>query len=97
MIEDLNQRLRERGLSLKINKKIKEFLVEKGYDPKFGARPLRRTIEEYIEDPLSEDVLRGKFGLGASIKAELKKETVVFSGTKGQRKKLPKKADALSH
>lgn len=88
MIEELNQRLKERGLSLKINKKIKDFLVEKGYDPKFGARPLRRTIEDQIEDPLSEDVLRGKFGIGSNIKAELKKDKIIFSGTKG--KKSPK-------
>jgi ATP-dependent Clp protease ATP-binding subunit ClpC len=97
MIEELNQRLQERGLSLKINKKVKDFLVEKGYDPKFGARPLRRTIEEHIEDPLSEDVLRGKFEPGASIKAELKKDAVIFSGTSGQRSKRRKKADAFSH
>ena len=39
----------------------KEFLIDKGYNPEFGARPLRRAIERYIEDPLSEDLLRGKF------------------------------------
>ena len=39
----------------------KEFLIDKGYNPEFGARPLRRAIERYIEDPISEALLRGKF------------------------------------
>ncbi len=54
-------RLRERGLSLELTEPAREFLVEQGTDEKFGARPLRRTISTKIEDPLSEDILRGKY------------------------------------
>jgi len=54
-------RLNERGLSLDLSQEAREFLIDKGYDPKFGARPLRRAIEQYIEDPISEDILKGTF------------------------------------
>ena len=55
------KRLVEHNLHLELNSASKEFLINKGYNPEFGARPLRRAIEKYIEDPLSEDMLRGKF------------------------------------
>jgi ATP-dependent Clp protease ATP-binding subunit ClpC len=55
------KRLIEHGLHLELDNAAKEFLIDKGYNPEFGARPLRRAIERYIEDPLSEDLLRGKF------------------------------------
>ena len=48
-------------MKLELTEQAKEFLIDKGYSPEFGARPLRRAIEHYIEDPLSEDMLRGKF------------------------------------
>jgi ATP-dependent Clp protease ATP-binding subunit ClpC len=48
----------------------KSFLVEKGFDPKFGARPLRRAIQKYLEDPLAEEILRGTFKEGAKIVAK---------------------------
>ncbi len=55
------KRLTEHGLKLELSDQAKEFLIEKGYSPEFGARPLRRAIEHYIEDPLSETMLRGEF------------------------------------
>jgi ATP-dependent Clp protease ATP-binding subunit ClpC len=55
------KRLVEHNLHLELEDAAKEFLIDKGYNPEFGARPLRRAIERYIEDPLSEDLLRGKF------------------------------------
>ena len=55
------KRLTEHGLRLELTDQAKEFLIDKGYNPEFGARPLRRAIEHYIEDPLSEAVLRGEF------------------------------------
>lgn len=94
MIGDINTRLEEKDISLKIAKSVKDFLVEKGYDPKLGARPLRRAIEEYIEDPLSEDVLKGKFGYGSKITLTLNKDNIEFKGTKGTLKKaLPAKKE----
>jgi ATP-dependent Clp protease ATP-binding subunit ClpC len=55
------KRLTEHGLRLELSDRAKEFLIDKGYNPEFGARPLRRAIEHYIEDPLSEAMLRGEF------------------------------------
>jgi ATP-dependent Clp protease ATP-binding subunit ClpC len=82
LLFDVNRRLEEKGLALKVSKKIRKFLVENGYDPKFGARPLRRTIEEYIENPLSEEVLKGRFSFGMEIKAEISGDQISFSGKK---------------
>ena len=80
MVAEINKRLEEKGFMLAVTAKAKKYLVEKSYDPKYGARPLRRTIEEYIEDPLSEQVLRGKFTYGTEIRVDLKKEEIVFAG-----------------
>ncbi|NQT29655.1 MAG: ATP-dependent Clp protease ATP-binding subunit [Candidatus Saganbacteria bacterium] len=85
MVGEINSRLEEKALSLKLNKKAREFLVEKGYDPKLGARPLRRALTEYVEDPLSEEVLKGKFGYGSKITLKADKDKIVFSGTKGKK------------
>jgi len=65
-VAKVNLRLKEHGLTLQLNDDAREFLLEKGTDEKFGARPLRRTISSMIEDPLSEDMLRNKYA-GKSI------------------------------
>ena len=71
-IVDLNltyvqQRLKEYQLSLQATEEAKELLAEKGYDPQFGARPLRRTIQRLVEDPLSEGLLSGRFKAGDMV------------------------------
>ncbi|MCK5225888.1 MAG: ATP-dependent Clp protease ATP-binding subunit [Planctomycetes bacterium] len=68
------KRLTEHGLKLELTEQTKEFLIEKGYNPEFGARPLRRAIEHYIEDPLAEAVLAGEFKGKNLIKIEVKDE-----------------------
>ncbi|MHC4265321.1 MAG: ATP-dependent Clp protease ATP-binding subunit [Planctomycetota bacterium] len=68
------KRLTEHGLRLELTEQSKEFLIDKGYNPEFGARPLRRAIEHYIEDPLSEAVLRGEFKDKNLIKIDVKDE-----------------------
>ncbi|MDD5613764.1 MAG: ATP-dependent Clp protease ATP-binding subunit, partial [Candidatus Omnitrophica bacterium] len=60
-IQSVRDRMQERGLSVELTQEAKEFLVQKGFDPIFGARPLKRTIQRYIEDPLAEEVIAGKF------------------------------------
>ncbi|MFV0436963.1 MAG: ATP-dependent chaperone ClpB [Desulfopila sp.] len=74
----LAQRLKERHISLKIRENAKKFLVEKGYNPAFGARPLKRAIQRYIEDPLAVDLLDGKFTEGDHIFAEAEGEHLKF-------------------
>jgi ATP-dependent Clp protease ATP-binding subunit ClpC len=68
------KRLTEHGLKLELTDHAKEFLIDKGYNPEFGARPLRRAIEHYIEDPLSEAVLSGKFKDKNLIKIDVQDE-----------------------
>ncbi|MCK4914173.1 MAG: ATP-dependent Clp protease ATP-binding subunit [Planctomycetes bacterium] len=68
------KRLTEHGLKLELTEQTKEFLIEKGYNPEFGARPLRRAIEHYIEDPLAEAVLAGEFKGKNLIKIEVRDE-----------------------
>ena len=55
------------GYNLKIDDTLKEYLVEKGYDEKYGARPLNRAIQKYVEDPISEKVLEGELNIGDTI------------------------------
>ncbi len=68
------KRLTEHGLKLDLTDRAKEFLIDKGYNPEFGARPLRRAIEHYIEDPLSEAVLAGEFKGKNLIKIDVQDE-----------------------
>jgi ATP-dependent Clp protease ATP-binding subunit ClpC len=65
----LRQRLREKDIELELDDSAKEFLIKKGYNPDYGARPLRRAIEQYVEDPLSEALLKEEFAAGQLIKA----------------------------
>jgi len=75
------KRLVEHGLKLEITDAAKEFLIEKGYNPEFGARPLRRAIEHYLEDPMSEALLRGQFKGKNVIKIEvLDEDHMKFEG-----------------
>jgi len=60
-ISYVNERLREQNLYVELSKEAKEFFIEKGFDPAFGARPLKRVIQRFLEDPLAEEVIRGKF------------------------------------
>ena len=61
------KRLEERKLTIELTREAKEFLVERGYDPAFGARPLKRAIQHYIEDPLALEILEGNFKEGDHI------------------------------
>ncbi|OQX82089.1 MAG: hypothetical protein B6D56_00785 [Candidatus Omnitrophica bacterium 4484_70.1] len=60
-ISYVNERLHEQNLYVELSKEAKEFFIEKGFDPVFGARPLKRVIQRFLEDPLAEEVIRGKF------------------------------------
>ncbi|XAL99937.1 ATP-dependent Clp protease ATP-binding subunit [Phycisphaeraceae bacterium D3-23] len=62
------KRLEEREMILELDEKAKEFLIDKGYNPDFGARPLRRAIGQYVEDPLSESILKGDIHEGQVIR-----------------------------
>ncbi len=73
--ESLRKRLSSLGVKLELTKPAKEFLAEKGFDPAFGARPLRRAIQRYLEDPLAEEMLKGTFVEGMVVKVKIDKRT----------------------
>lgn len=72
-LRSLYKRVEELGYTLQINEKAKDFIAEKGYDPQFGARPLNRAIQRYLEDPLAEFILnqKGQIAAGAVLEATL--------------------------
>ena len=77
MLTSVTQQLSEKGIKLEVTDAAKDFLGEKGYDEVFGARPLRRVIQDMIEDKLSEDLLRGKFQSGDTVVVDLEGEEIV--------------------
>ena len=72
------ERLQQRGIALELTDEAKNFIIDKGYDPDFGARPLRRAVENLIEDPLSEEILRGSFKGKDVVVVRLKDDHLYF-------------------
>jgi len=73
-IAPLVQRLKVKGITLSISKNAKEYLLEKGFDINFGARPLKRTIQKYVQDPLALKLLKGEIKEGGKVAVELGKD-----------------------
>ena len=81
MAEDLRKRLKEQEVDFLLTDKAKKFLAKEGFDPTYGARPLRRAIQKHIEDRLSEELLRGNIAKGDSLTIDVKDgELVVLKG-----------------
>ncbi|MBP83748.1 MAG: NDP-hexose 4-ketoreductase [Verrucomicrobiales bacterium] len=78
-IDTVLSRLAEKNILLKLDKKAKDFMIEEGYDPNYGARPMRRTVERHIEDPLAEHLLRGDISPGQLVKVTHKKKDKYLS------------------
>jgi ATP-dependent Clp protease ATP-binding subunit ClpC len=89
-MKELVKRMHSMNIKIDLAKGAKEFLVEKGYDPTFGARPLKRALQKFVEDPLAEEILKGKFSDGSHVRVRLdkKKEQLRFTG--GVKKKAKK-------
>ena len=77
MLMSVSKQLTEKGISLRVTDAVKDYLGEKGYSEEYGARPLRRVIQNLIEDKLSEDLLRSKFHTGDTIVVDLEGEEIV--------------------
>jgi ATP-dependent Clp protease ATP-binding subunit ClpB len=77
-LEDLRKRLRERKISITLSPEARDLLAKRGYDPVFGARPLKRTIQRMVENPLAVEVLAGRFQEGDQIRVEVEGETLGF-------------------
>lgn len=72
-------RLKNKNLQLELDEKAKDFLVEKGFDPQYGARPMRRSVERFLEDPLAEEILKGHLHEGEPILVTTDKDKLVFN------------------
>ena len=79
LLARLAARLSEKGISVEFGKKTKEFLAEKGFDRALGARLLKRTIQELVEDPLSDKILSGGLAAGVKLKSDVKNGKIEFN------------------
>jgi len=77
-LEDLRKRLAARKITLSLSDEARRFLAEQGYDPVFGARPLKRTIQRLIENPLASEVLAGHFVEGDHVVVEPQGDSLRF-------------------
>jgi len=82
LIHEVERRLAERGIKLEVNEEAKAWLAQKGYDPVYGARPLRRAIQRYVENPISTKILQGEFKEGDTIAVSLQEDNLSFAALK---------------
>jgi ATP-dependent Clp protease ATP-binding subunit ClpC len=93
MIADVQKQVKFQEMELAVSEAAKEIIVKEGYEPKFGARPLRRAVQRLIENPLSNQIIEGKFKAGDKIKADASEGKIVFEkagSLKGQEKEKEK-------
>ncbi len=78
-VEKVERRLKHRNIRLAMDEKAKDFVLTKGYDPIYGARPMRRAVERWLEDPLAEELLRGNIHENEPIQVTIEGEKLVFN------------------
>jgi len=79
MLKDVGRRLEENGIHLEVSDAAKDHLAAEGFDPTFGARPLRRAIGRLVEDPLAEELLKGTFKAGQTVVAGMEDGQITFT------------------
>jgi ATP-dependent Clp protease ATP-binding subunit ClpC len=90
MLKQVADRLKEQEIPLSWDEKVTEKLAKEGYDPKFGARPLRRLIQRTVEDTMSEELLKGNIRLGQEIRLTVKDGVIVPVSTESEQKPAKK-------
>jgi ATP-dependent Clp protease ATP-binding subunit ClpE len=78
MYEEVRSETQQKGLTLSFTDTVADFILEKGYDPKYGARPLRRTIQKYIEDELTDEFFQGRLKAGDKVIVDIENDAVSF-------------------
>jgi ATP-dependent Clp protease ATP-binding subunit ClpC len=78
IIADVQKQMKDREMDLEVTEAAKGIIVKEGYEPKFGARPLRRAIQRLVENPLSNLIIEGKFKPKDKIRADVKEDKLVF-------------------
>ena len=79
MLKDTKKALADKNITINVLDSAKDFILEKGTNLKFGARPLRRAIQRYVEDEISEKILRGEIHEGQNVEISLENDTLKFS------------------
>ena len=79
MLAEVSQEAMEKEIKIEVSQRMKDFLIEKGFDEKYGARPLRRTVQRYIEDEIAERYIRGIISEGASVFVDIEGDEIVVS------------------
>jgi len=89
-MRDIEGRLSEHGIVIELTERAKDWLADKGYDPKFGARPLRRTLQREVETPLSKKLLRGELEAGETVLVDADPQGGIEFERKGKKRKADK-------
>jgi ATP-dependent Clp protease ATP-binding subunit ClpC len=92
MLNNLAVRLKQNEIGIEVSDEAKTFIAKKGFDPVYGARPLRRSIQNMIEDKMAEEMLEGSIKAGDSVLIDLDEEKIIFSVKSRQPKDMDKKA-----
>jgi len=79
LVVDIARQLAEKGISFSLSDEARDFLAAKGYDPSYGARPLKRAVRRYLEDPLAEEILRGQYGGDCDLVIGAAEDKLVFT------------------
>ena len=82
MIENLNRRLAAKGVAVSLSPSAKKYLISKGYDPKYGARPLRRTVQDELETAIAEQMIEKKIKRGDILRANYSGGKIFLTKTK---------------
>ncbi len=93
-LKRVNEQAASMGIKIALSERVKNLLVDKGYDPNLGARPLRRAVQRFIEDPLSEELLLGRFQAGDEVLADTEddtSETIIFKRQNSEGGEAPQK------
>jgi len=95
-MKEVQDRLNDHNIAVQITDVARAWLAKEGYDQTFGARPLRRAIQKYVESPLSKELLSGKFKDGAEVVVDVdeKENKIVFQTSAPTKKKNKKEVDA---
>jgi len=95
-MKELQDRLNEYNITVQLTDATRKWLAKEGYDPAFGARPLRRAIQKHVESPLSVELLGGKFKDGATVVVDVdeEKNKIVFQRSEPVKKKSKQHAEA---
>lgn len=88
IISDMQKQVTQRGMKLEVSEGVKDKVIKDGYEPKYGARPIRRAVQHLLENPLSNEIIAGRFKEGDTIQADLKDDKIFFEKIASQPPKV---------